>query len=184
MNYPQLLILLPALLISACDNSEDAADAGFDLIEAAEQGDIAKVDQLLSINPAADHRDACQWTPLMKAALNGHSQVVERLLAKGAGSDLMDKGGYTALMLAASNNHVQIVEMLAAAGANVDQVESTNGWTALIWAAKRGHQETVSRLLALGANPQLKDHKGSTAIDWALQEQHEGGGRVPASNIP
>ena len=172
MKYFTLLILLFLLLVSACDSTVDISDTGVNLVEAAEQGDAAKVDQLLSIGAAADKRDACQWTPLMKAALYGHTQIAERLLAAGAERDLMDKGGYTALMLAASNDHVEIVDMLAAAGANVNHVESTNGWTALIWAAKRGHRETVSRLLELGADPRLMDHKGSTALDWALAEQH------------
>ena len=95
------------------------------MLQAAEQGDLQTLDQLLVRHRRSDVRDSCDWTPLMKAALNGHRAVVERLLAAGAAVDAVDKGGYTSMMLAASNNHAEVVELLLQRGAMIDHQEGT-----------------------------------------------------------
>ena len=139
------------------------------MLQAAEQGDLQTLDQLLVRHRRSDVRDSCDWTPLMKAALNGHRAVVERLLAAGAAVDAVDKGGYTSMMLAASNNHAEVVELLLQRGAMSDHQEGTEGWTALIWAAKQGHRDTVATLLRHQADRTLRDFAGKTAADWARE---------------
>ncbi|MBF0256474.1 MAG: ankyrin repeat domain-containing protein [Gammaproteobacteria bacterium] len=174
MKRSYLTPLLICLLLAGCsaDNADEEL-AEPELIVAAEQGDLGRLDLLLQQQPDPDVRDSCQWTPLMKAAHLGHKAVVQRLLLLDAQVDLADKGGYTALLLAASNNHVEIIDLLHARGANLNQQERTNGWSALIWAANMGHQASVERLLQLGADPSLRDLKGRTALDWAQLKQHQ-----------
>ena len=158
--------------LAACEPSDpnNASDnASVALLDAAEQGDLNALDQLLAQHRQPDVRDSCDWTPLMKAALYGHTPVVARLLDAGASLDAVDKGGYTAMMLAASNNHAAAVELLLQRGAMVDHQESTEGWTALIWAAKQGHAKSVESLLRHRADPTLKDFGGKTAMDWASE---------------
>lgn len=171
-----IYLLLPGLLLlAACSPEPSATAEEMDtpaLITAAEQGDIPRVQSLLSAHDPVDSRDSCQWTPLMKAALYGHIQVADQLLRAGAGVDLVDNGGYTALMLAASNNHASLVKALLAWGANPNLQESTKGWTALIWAAKRGHLESVSALISGGAAVGTADFAGETARSWADKNHH------------
>ncbi|WP_321528903.1 ankyrin repeat domain-containing protein [Sedimenticola selenatireducens] len=171
-----IYLLLPGLLpLAACSPEPPATDKEMSvpaLITAAEQGDISRVQNLLSAHDPVDGRDSCQWTPLMKAALYGHIQVADQLIKAGARVDLVDNGGYTALMLAASNNHAGLVKALLAWGANPNLQESTKGWTALIWAAKRGHLESVSALISGGATVGTIDFAGETARSWADKNHH------------
>ncbi len=170
-----LALIAVLILIAGCDRQHAAPEATDDappLVNAAESGDLTRLDSLLHSAPSVDVRDVCQWTPLMKAALYGHTDIVRHLLDAGAAVDLTDKGGYTALMLAASNDHADVVDLLLRKGADIDHVERTLGWTALIWAAKRGHMQTVQTLLRHGADPSLRDLRGKTALDWANEKQH------------
>ncbi len=173
-NIQTLLGLLPLLLAAAC-NEQIAYDTGPEppLILAAERGDLQSLDRLLAESPAADVRDQCQWTPLMKAALYGHEGVVRRLLQAGARPNATDKGGYSALMLAASNNHAGVIQLLAEHGADLDHREPGLGWSALIWAARQGRAEAVKVLLERGANPRLLDKAGNSAADWARKNDHQ-----------
>ena len=158
--------LLAALALAGCD-SKDQNKPLPSLLDAAENGDLALMDEYLIAPQMADMRNACLWTPLMKAALNGQAAAVDKLLEKGAEVDLVDKGGYSAMMLAASNNFAAIVETLLQHGADVNRVETSNGWTALIWAAKQGHDETVKVLLKHHADRSIRDFTQSTALDYA-----------------
>ncbi|MBT4077429.1 MAG: ankyrin repeat domain-containing protein, partial [Gammaproteobacteria bacterium] len=111
--------LIPALfiLLTACD-SEQQPQKLPTLMDAAEQGDLAVMDEFLVGKQLVNMQNACLWTPLMLAALNGHYDAVEKLLDKGAEVDMVDKGGYSAMMLAASNNFPFIVELLIEKGAD------------------------------------------------------------------
>lgn len=163
--------LLPVVLFS-CNSGDEKTSLPKEppLVLAAEQGRADEVGRLLSIDPNADIRDACAWTPLMKAALYGHNEAAAALLQAGADPDAVDKGAYTPLLLAASNNHAETVGILLDAGADADHRENTEGMTALIWAAKRGHTEAVRRLLAAGARTDLTDNSGKTALDRAREK--------------
>jgi ankyrin repeat protein len=166
-----LLILL--VLLAGCRDKTEPEVSEPELVVAAEQGDLKRLDRLLSSSKSPDVRDSCRWTPLMKAANNGHLEAVRRLLLTGADVNLTDKGGYSALHLAAANNHLEIVRLLLTEGAEINIQEQTNGWTPLLWAAKRGHAEIVGLLLQQGADSQLTDHKRLKSLDWAMREQHQ-----------
>mmetsp|Transcript_35795 Transcript_35795/g.66753 ORF Transcript_35795/g.66753 Transcript_35795/m.66753 type:complete len:860 (+) Transcript_35795:153-2732(+) len=52
-------------------------------------------------------------------------------------------------------------------------------WTALHWAASEGRTDVVGRLLAAGADPQMPDHVGRSALDYA-QAQADASGDTSA----
>jgi len=164
---------LLVLALQGCGQStgRQHEPAGPALLAAAEQGDLDRLDTLISNGPKVDVRDSCQWTPLMKAALNGHLEAARRLLEAGARTELGDKGSYSALMLAASNNHADVVRLLLRYGADPNHVETTHGWSALIWAAKRGHIESVNALIENRADIGLTDSDGISALEWARRKQ-------------
>ena len=69
----------------ACCATADARDHDADLILAADQGDLAVVNTLLSKGANVHKRDAVRGeTALHKASAQGHAAIVTALLAKGA----------------------------------------------------------------------------------------------------
>ena len=72
------------------------------LFSAAQRGELAEVERILSVSPAADleTKDEDGSTPLMEASCNGHMEVVEALARAGADKEAKDENGYTPLMMA------------------------------------------------------------------------------------
>ena len=82
------------------------------LLKAAQNGDISKVEKLLSKGAEINAKDIDGRTALILATEEGHTDVVKMLIYKGAEVNAKDKGGGTALMYAASKGYGDIVNML------------------------------------------------------------------------
>lgn len=144
------------------------------LIWAASAGSDWAVELLLAHGADIHARDSAGNDALSTAAGSGNPAVVRRLLAAGAavnvGTDMDDPP----LMRAASFGFAyRNIAPLVEAGADVD-AQDRSGRTALMQAAWIPGEltETVQALLDLGANPNLKDHKGATALTVALRHRH------------
>jgi len=147
------------------------------LHQAAELGQIEVLERLIgrgvSVN-SKRHRGG--RTALMKAASRNHYEVVKLLLRHGASVD--PSGGKslkTALMRAAENNCTQTMALLIAAGADPNKRNNFTGKTSLMIAAENGHLEAVDILLGSGANPNIHDHKGRTALMYAVSRSYRNG---------
>ena len=95
-----------------------ASEAGINniaLVEAVEQGDLNKVEQLLQAGAEVNHNDGAA---LETAAFRGHLAIVDRLIKAGADVNLGWKTGFTPIARAANEGYLEIVERLLAAGAN------------------------------------------------------------------
>ena len=66
---------------------------------------------------------------------------------------------------------VDAVSSLLQQGANVNSQNKMNGWTALHWAAKRGNRNIALLLMKRGADKLMKNFKGETAADLALENK-------------
>ena len=90
--------------------------------EAAENGDLAKVEALLKDNPAlVSSRNNYGTTPLHLAVENSHKDVAEFLLSKGADVNAKDNyDGEEPLQAAAQVGHKDVVELLLSKGAEVN----------------------------------------------------------------
>jgi len=143
------------------------------LMEAAFNGQLETVRDLVSAGADIHAGDADRRTALMWAAFNGHTEVVAFLLDREAVLDAKDSNGRTALMYASSGPFTETVELLLKEGSEVNLQGTLEGFTALMTAAAEGQLEVVRVLLVHGADPNLKDKDGDTAMTFARQNGHD-----------
>ena len=143
-----------------CENSAMKRRMGVALVLAADNGDAAKVTELLSHRTRVNARDR-GFTPLLAAALQGHADVCELLLDLGnANIEEVEFYGNTALNTSAREGHTDTVALLLSKGARVDNVNE-NGFTPLLSAANGGHDDVCRLLLSTG----------KTNVEQALQDK-------------
>lgn len=140
-----------------------------ELLAAASEADLERVESLLSsgINPNAMDEEG--WTALMWAAQLNDAAMGTSLIKAGASLDLTEQSyEETALTIALYNGSIEMVNLLLEEGANPDLQDST-GWTPLMTAATKGDEEGVKLLLQAGADPLKSDDTGYTAADYAYE---------------
>ena len=115
------------------------------IISAAENGDNAKLEELLQAGQDVNSADEVGYTPLLAAAAAGKADTVQYLLSHGAAVNHCNGLQETALMLAAQKGHAQVVQMLLAAGADKSAVDSL-GQTAIRHASCYKHDHIVELL--------------------------------------
>ena len=109
--------LAPPHSIAPAAAAPRASDPAAELRQAAETGDIPRLQMLLGRQPTIDARDANGRTALMLAVLRGESRAVDMLLASGADPNAADGSGTTPLRAAIAGNQPAIVAALQRAGA-------------------------------------------------------------------
>jgi ankyrin repeat protein len=140
-------------------------------LQAASQGDLQTIRQLLPDSVKVDVKNTDDETPLILAIQRGHIEVVEFLLRMTANLNAKTKTRLTPLMAAARSGRTAITHALLEAGA---QPNSRNVYltTPLMMAAQEGHTEIVQALLEAGADVNLQDRDEATAADLADQSGH------------
>ncbi len=146
------------------------------LQDAAEDGDIDRVRELLSGSMSVDDRGDSGSTPLHLAAGQGHLNVVTYLVTEGA--DLHARTHYyplpglTVVHLAARENHLPVLSYLLEQGAEVNPDNSPSGNTPLHLAAEKGYLGIVKHLVQRGADFNLTNNNNRTPLDLARREGH------------
>ncbi len=114
-----------------------------EFIDAAAQGDVAKVKEMLQADPSlAQSRDENGLSVVLKATYYGKRDVVEALLASGVELNLFE---------AAATGQTDRVRTLIEEDPALGNSYSPDGFTPLSLAVFFGHPETVDALLAAGA---------------------------------
>jgi ankyrin repeat protein len=163
-------ILKPIVVVALVALSWSGLAFGGEIHDAAQAGDLAKVESLLKGNPdLVDSKDDQGGTPLHHAALKGHKDVAAFLLAHKADANAKTKTGATSLHLAAVNGSKDVAELLLANKAEVD-AKDTWGETPLLLAAAKGQKNVVELLLANKADVNAKDDKGHTPLGMAVKK--------------
>lgn len=124
------------------------------LLDAAADGDLAQVRQLVQAGVAVDTQLPGDGTALIAAARHGRLATVDALLALGATPDLASRGDGNPLIAAARRGHLPVVERLVGAGADVNRIVAYDE-TPLINAARSGDVDTVAYLVTHGADVNL-----------------------------
>ena len=114
-----------------------------EFIDAATQGDVAKVKEMLQSDPSlAQSRDENGLSVVLKATYYGKRDVVEALLASGVKLNVFE---------AAATGQTNRIRTLIEEDPAVVNSYSPDGFAPLSLAAFFGHSETVDALLAAGA---------------------------------
>lgn len=66
--------------------------------------------------------------------------------------------------------NTEVIMKLVNKGVNINSQNKINGWTSLHWAAKRGHTSVLRLLLKNNADIEIRNFKGETAADIALNK--------------
>jgi ankyrin repeat protein len=135
------------------------------LLEACGNGDISKVEYLLTETNADVNFVKGQYTPLVKASENGHAGIVSLLLKNGANPNLQNP-----LFAAIYKENIGIVTQLILKGANVNA--SDNGVSPLILATNTGNADIVNMLVRHDANLKFKNKNGKTAYNHACKYKY------------
>ena len=142
-----------------------------EFINAAENGDIQRIRDLLDSGIDPNIQDENEFIALMEASSSGHIEIVELLLDRGADLHIQNIYGNTSLMYASIKGHTEIAKLLLDKGANL-HIKDGGGRTALMLASIFGHIEITKLLLNRGANLNIYDNRRRTALTFAINYGH------------
>jgi len=108
------------------------------LMDAAKEGDLEAVTDLLRRGAEVDVRSDKGKTALHYAAANGHVEVVKQLVSDGAEIDARDRDWHTPLMLAAIYGCNHTIQALIVNGADVN-ARTLSGNTPVVYAENNSH---------------------------------------------
>lgn len=142
------------------------------LHDAAKDGDVERVKQLLDQGLDVAEPDSAGEPALLIASLAGRANVVALLLEQGSDIQIRNKHGVTALHAAAYGGNVEVVELLVSKGAAVNDTENFYRMSPLHAAAEEGHAEVVAFLLANKASVEAQERNGYTPLTQAGWREH------------
>lgn len=116
------------------------------LLQAAENGDLERVQVFLKAGASADAADSSGRTALTWAAKGDHVTVARALIAAGADPDPQDSQRSNALLVTGETGSVAMLREVLKANPDLTRTNRFGG-TALIPAADRGHLPYVREIL-------------------------------------
>jgi hypothetical protein len=143
----------------------DAESGASALLHAAEQGDVATLEQRLAAGDLVDGRDDRGLTALHRAAIAGQLKAAALLLDRGADPNARAEGEMTPLHFAAMLAHPELSALLTRRGARTD-IRNASGMLPLHLAA---NDKIVHVLAAAGADVNALTSKGLTPSHTARQ---------------
>jgi hypothetical protein len=121
------------------------------LYEAANEGDLEQVNEILAAGGNANAVVYGDGSPLIAAARDGNMTIVRRLIDAGADPNLPVEGDGSPLIQASAAGNLDVVRYLVDRGADVNlAVEGDEN--PLMCAAEQGHLKVVQYLVERGAN--------------------------------
>ncbi|KAK9134760.1 hypothetical protein Syun_014090 [Stephania yunnanensis] len=152
-------------------NGEDNEDLNLSssLLNAANAGNAAFLDELLKAGMDPDTRDATGRTPLHIAASKGHEDCVLVLLKHSCTLNIQDMDGNTPLWYSISSRHHSIFRILYHCASISDPHVAGD---LLCLAAKRNDVPTMKQLVKQGLNVSSKNQQQLTALEIAIAENN------------
>eukprot|EP00327_Prymnesium_parvum_P014728 CAMPEP_0113246232 /NCGR_PEP_ID=MMETSP0008_2-20120614/9358_1 /TAXON_ID=97485 /ORGANISM="Prymnesium parvum" /LENGTH=1137 /DNA_ID=CAMNT_0000093969 /DNA_START=33 /DNA_END=3446 /DNA_ORIENTATION=- /assembly_acc=CAM_ASM_000153 len=150
----------------------DEAEVSGELCELAKQGDVEKLEVLLSCGVYISAADYDQRTCLHLAASEGKMEIVKRLLSHKADVNVRDRWGGTPLSDAVREGHNDIALVIKDNGGQLGMDDLAMG-TALCEFARDAKIDKLQAMVRCGASVNNCDHEGRTALHVAAAEGHK-----------
>ncbi|NXL90880.1 ZDH13 Palmitoyltransferase, partial [Alectura lathami] len=140
---------------------------------AIRQGHLPMVILLLKCGADPSLIDGEGFSSIHLAVLFQHVPIVAYLISKGQNIDTTDFNGQTPLMLSAQKvMGPEPTKFLLKFNPSLNAVDNVQKNTALHWAVAAGNISAVDLLLEAGASMDIKNAKGETPLDLAVQTQN------------
>jgi ankyrin repeat protein len=133
------------------------------MLEAAERGDAAGIDRLISAGAPIDAANASGQTPLLLAVQNNHLAVATRLIDAGANINAQAANQDTPWLLAGALGRTAILRHMLSKGPDF-RVRNRFGGNALIPACERAHVDTVAFLVTTPIDVNHVNNLGWTCL--------------------
>ena len=143
------------------------------LVEASKNGDILRVQQMLSVPGVnVDHTARGEdHTPLGYAAQFGHLRCCSLLLAAGANVLAIDDAYFTPLHVSLIRHHPDVTDLLLEPTVLAEGEDKT---TVLHWMAAAECTKEHLLVVLERADAAAKDDEGRQAWEWAVEQSGEG----------
>ncbi|XP_011485323.1 E3 ubiquitin-protein ligase MIB1 isoform X1 [Oryzias latipes] len=159
-------------LLKKLFETQESGDINEELVKAAANGDLAKVEDILK-RPDVDVNGQCAGHTAMQAASqNGHVDVLKLLLKHNVDLEAEDKDGDRAVHHAAFGDEGSVIEVLQRGGADLN-ARNKRRQTPLHIAVNKGHLQVVKTLLDFGCHPSLQDSEGDTPLHDAISKKRD-----------
>ena len=139
------------------------------LAEAAAEGDMARIRQLIRAGADPNAQGEQGVTVLQWALLHRSADGLEDLLEGGADPSRADSSGETVVHYAAKANDPRYLDILLAHQADPNTPNTVTGATPLVSALMGQREAQFRKLLAAGASVRLADRFGNTALHMAAK---------------
>jgi ankyrin repeat protein len=169
-----MLEVVKELLVRGASPLDVTSTGSSAMLQAAHFGHLQVVKLLVDHGGIVEMANYKNTTALMRASQEGHADVVRYLMQHGAVVNRRNHEQMSSLMLASQRGHADICQMLLDAQAEVDAMTPQRS-TALMLAAKREHIGVVQVLVAAGCELMIKDSRGRTVRQVALQRRNADG---------
>ncbi|HEY3056671.1 MAG TPA: ankyrin repeat domain-containing protein [Thermoanaerobaculia bacterium] len=128
-------------------------------------------DRLIAAKANLNAADNDKWTPMMIALDAGHGGIGEKLLKAGAKFPASWPDGASSLIHAVAGRDLAAVRLALANNPKINEPLADDGFTPVEIAAFDGDAQIVMELLRAGADASIKDKKGKTALDRAVEQE-------------
>jgi ankyrin repeat protein len=163
------LLLLGAAALAA---SSATASPTTSVADAARNGDVAQVRQLIKSGADVNAPATDGSTALLFAAYDSDAEMIKALLGAGANPNLANHFGVTPLLQSSRYGDESSMEALLKGGADIQKAQR-EGETPLMAAARAGSVPAVKLLLKHGADPNATESlQDESALMWATAEDH------------
>jgi len=142
------------------------------LFRAISENNIEAVSQLLDKHPDWINADKF-WgdTPLHTAVQVANLDIIKLLINRGADVNEVKDFGVTPLHIAVYNNNIEIAKLLLNSGADINSIGYRQDYTPLHIAICGHNMEMIKFLIQNNADLSIKDGKGRTSIEHALENK-------------